>query len=149
MSKGDTISSSLAGLSLLVALFFAVQQTRLQNRVTAIEESRRRDEVDARLSARVTARIKDTPDPVLVLTNYGPAEARSVGFTLSAANDGSLPTMEHAELLPLSVLHPDVPMYFPVLWEHGNCSVLVVKMAWIDDASPYSPHEKNFKLTVF
>ncbi len=71
MSKGDIISSSLAGLSLLVAVFFAVQQTRLQNRVTAIEESRRREEVDARLHARVTARIKDTPDPVLVLTTTG------------------------------------------------------------------------------
>jgi len=40
-------------------------------------------------------------------------------------------------------------MYFPVLWEDGNCTVLLVKVAWTDDASPHGPHRKDFKLTVF
>jgi hypothetical protein len=49
------------------------------------------------------------------------------------------------ELLPLNVLHPDVPMSFPLLLESGDCSVLLVKVTWTDDAGS---QQKDFKLRL-
>jgi hypothetical protein len=147
MDKGDIISSSIAGLSLIVAGLSAWRQTRLQARVTSIEQGRRDEEIEARRHARVTARVslRFWPEAELVLTNHGPAEARSVGFTISAANDGSVPVLddEDAELLPLNVLHPDVPMSFPLATKPEDCTLLLVTVTWTD---PAGSHEKQFKL---
>jgi hypothetical protein len=58
----------------------AEEQTALQAKLTAIEEERRVEEVEARQHARVTASIPETRvgHSHLVLTNEGPAVARSV-----------------------------------------------------------------------
>jgi hypothetical protein len=82
----------------------------------------------------------------LVLRNHGPAEARSVGFTVAAGSKGNIPAVADTELLPLSVLHPDVPMPFPLGEDPEDCSVVLVTVTWTDDAGP---HEKDFKLRVF
>ena len=76
----------VSALALIVSGFMAWRQNRLQGRLTAIEEERRGEEVEARRHARVTLGI---PQPQigkgdLVLTNEGPAGAWAVTF-------GSLP----------------------------------------------------------
>jgi hypothetical protein len=133
---------------LVVAGKSAQRQTQLQERVTAIEESRHREEVHARRSARVTAMIDPVGDqgPQLVLTNHGPAEARAVGFTLSPETEGSLPTVIGAEILPLNVLHTGVPMPFPLSLARTECRILLVKVTWTDDAGP---QQKPYKLRVY
>jgi HAMP domain-containing protein len=152
MSKADIVSSVIAavsaviaGISLFVAARFARRQTQLQERVTKIEEGRRDEEIEAKRRARVTARIRHADFPYLVLTNHGPAEARSVVFTVSAGSDGNIPAIE-TELLPITVLHPDVPMSFWLSPVQGDCNVLLVKVTWTGDAGP---QEKDFKLSVY
>jgi HAMP domain-containing protein len=155
MSKGDIISSVIAavsaviaGISLFVAARFARRQTRLQERVTKIEEGRWGEEVEAKRHAQVIPQVtwrEDSAAAELVLLNHGPAEARSVGFTLSAASKGNVPDVADTELLPLSVLHPGVPMSFWISLDPMVCRVLLVRVAWTDDAGP---HEKPYKLRV-
>lgn len=83
----------VSALALIVSGFMARRQNRLQGRLTAIEEERRGEEVEARRHARVTLGI---PQPQigkgdLVLTNEGPAGAWAVTFGVSSAVEGKQP----------------------------------------------------------
>ena len=164
MDLGDIISSTLAGLSLIVAGLFAWRQTGLQARVTGIEQSRRDEEVEARRHALVRAKFElmengtagvirtHGHEPVvirsgmLILSNHGPAVARSVGFKLSAETEGSVPTVIGTEILPLAELHPGVPMSFPLLGAMGDCTIMLAMVTWTDDAGP---HKKPYKLPMY
>jgi hypothetical protein len=83
----------VSALALIVSGCMAWRQSRLQGRLTAIEEERRGEEAEARRHARVTLSI---PQPQirkgdLVLTNEGPAGAWSVTFGVSSAVEGKQP----------------------------------------------------------
>lgn len=153
MDNGDMVSSVIAGIGVVIAVVSLVvsgrsarRQTQLQEQVTAIEDGRHRREVQARRHARVTARIAPRQDRAeLVLTNHGPAEARSVRFTISAATEGSVPKVLDEELLPLNVLHPNAQMSFPLVTAVGDCTVLLANVAWTDSAGS---QKKDFKLRV-
>jgi hypothetical protein len=82
MDTGDVLSSTIAAVSLIATAIFAHRQTRLQARLTSIEETRRREEVEARQHADVRAMVAGTPTALqLVLANDGPATARDVWAT--------------------------------------------------------------------
>ncbi len=53
------IALGVSALALIVSGFMAWRQNRLQGRLTAIEEERRGEEVEARQRARVTASIPE------------------------------------------------------------------------------------------
>jgi hypothetical protein len=96
------ISAGIALVALVVSILVARRQTTIQERVAAIEEARRDEEVEARTRAHVTASIahargtegvvrsgvrsgeglvEAAPGPMvvwLVLRNEGPALARDV-----------------------------------------------------------------------
>jgi hypothetical protein len=69
----------VSGLALLAAVSLGVRQERLQRRVTRIEEERRREEVELRLRADVTAVVERELNSrgkqvtILKIRNLGPA----------------------------------------------------------------------------
>jgi hypothetical protein len=76
MDTGDILGLAIATVSLLAAAILAYRQTRLQARLTAIEETRRREQVKASQHADVRAMVAGTPTALqLVLANDGPATA--------------------------------------------------------------------------
>lgn len=60
MDTGDVISSTIATVSLIATAILAYRQTRLQARLTTIEETRRREAVEARQHADVRATVAGT-----------------------------------------------------------------------------------------
>jgi hypothetical protein len=145
VDKAD-ISIAISLLTLLATSVFWMRQNGLQSRITQIEQHRWREEEEAKRHARVIATIASGGrSPELVLSNHGPAEARSVGFTVAAANDENPPTVMDMEILPLAVIHPDSPMSFRILKSLGESDLMLVKATWTDDAGP---QEKHFKLRV-
>jgi hypothetical protein len=95
----------------------SAEQTALQARVTAIEEARRTEEVEARRRALVTASFGalgiramsnyDRRHPHLFLKNEGSAQARRVDVKVAALdkNSGSFEVLRLADDLPID-LHP-------------------------------------------
>ena len=82
MDPGDILSSTIATVSLIATATLAYRQTRLQARLTAIETTRRREQIEARQHADVQAMVAGTPTALqLVLVNDGPATARDVWAT--------------------------------------------------------------------
>ena len=82
MDTGDVLSSTIATASLIATTILAYRQTRLQARLNAIEETRRREQIEARQHADVRAMVAGTPTALqLVLANDGPATAREVWAT--------------------------------------------------------------------
>ena len=80
MDPGDILSSTIATVSLIATATLAYRQTRLQARLTAIEKTRRREQLEARQHADVQAMVAGTPTALqLVLANDGPATARESG----------------------------------------------------------------------
>ena len=86
MDKGDIVSSIIAAVSaviavtsLIVTVVFARRQTRMQATLTAIEQERRREEVEARSRASVRVAAEgDRRRAQLVLSNSGPGTARDL-----------------------------------------------------------------------
>ena len=82
MDTGDVLSSAITTVSLIATAILAYRQTRLQARLTAIDETRRREQIEARRHADVRAMVAGTPTALqLVLANDGPATAREVWAT--------------------------------------------------------------------
>ena len=48
MDPGDILSSTIATVSLIATATLAYRQTRMQARLTAIEKTRRREQIEAR-----------------------------------------------------------------------------------------------------
>jgi hypothetical protein len=106
----------VSALALIVSGFMAWRQNRLQARLTAIEEERRGEEVEARRHAQVTASIpgvRNGPGQ-LVLTNEGPAVARSVTVEISSADEAKPPAVFGLGRLPVD-LRPGQPMSFDLV----------------------------------
>jgi hypothetical protein len=82
MDPGDVISATIATVSPLATAILGYRQTRLQARLTSIQETRRREEVEARQHADVRAMVVGTLTALqLVLANDGPTTAWEVWAT--------------------------------------------------------------------
>ncbi len=145
MSWGDAFTGAGVLIALAALLYtrsvsrrqaeLAQQQTDVQARLTAIEESRRADEVDARRRARVVPTFT-RPEPKrlrFVLTNQGPAPAREVDCQLDALDDRQPPRVMGLEALPVD-LRPGQPMEFVASAGLGMSTRIRVVVRWIDDA---------------
>jgi hypothetical protein len=151
MKPEDTanlIASISAGISLLSGGFAfwafrsshktAREQTALQAKLTAIEKERRGEEVEARRHAQVTASIpgvRNGPGQ-LVLTNEGPAVARSVTVAISSADEAKPPAVFGLERLPVD-LRPGQPMSFDLVASGGDATLINALVRWVDDAGPH------------
>jgi hypothetical protein len=80
MDPGDILSSTIATVSLLATATLAYRQTRLQARLTAIETTRRREQIEASQHADVQATVAGTPTALqLVLANDARPRLGSLG----------------------------------------------------------------------
>jgi hypothetical protein len=149
------VSASIALAALVVSILVARRQTAIQERVAAIEEARRAEEVDARRRARVTASIavSGAAEPVmgtvtapvvswhvwLVLRNDGPALARGVELV----DEGpQAPRVMGLDLLPVD-LQPAQQMVFPIPVGHADDPIVRVRVRWTDEAGK---HEEPYTL---
>src|ERR671931_1121024 len=112
MDAGDVVSSTIAAVSLVVAVSVAYRQARMQARLTAIEAQRRREEreaVEARHHANVSATVAGTPTALqLVLANDGPAVAQELWATVLPVGSDDPPLvhgLKELEQVP-AVLRP-------------------------------------------
>ena len=134
MDTGDVVSSTIAAVSLIATAIFAYRQIRMQARLTSIEETRRREEVEARQHADVWAIVAGTPTALqLVLANDGPATASEVWATELPVGSDDPPLfhgLDELEQTP-AMLRPGDRLPFPVLtlaetaervqlWCHGR-----------------------------
>jgi hypothetical protein len=79
----EILSLIVAVLALLSTIVLSLWQLNLQRRVSTIEEARRAEEVESRLSADVTAELQNVS---LVLVNRGPAIAEDIGIERASPN---------------------------------------------------------------
>jgi hypothetical protein len=153
------ISAAIALAALVVSIVVARRQTAIQERLAAIEEARRAEEVEARGRARVTASLaRDEPQGVmvragqlapkpvplrLVLHNDGPALARSV--QLAVEQGPGVPQVLGLEALPVD-LQPGQSMLFIVTVSLRSTPTMRVTVRWTDEAGD---HEEPFTLQAF
>jgi hypothetical protein len=131
MDPGDILSSTIATVSLIATATLAYRQTRLQARLTAIEKTRRREQLEARLHADVQAMVAGTPTALqLVLANDGPATARDVWATELPVGSDEL------EQAP-ATLRPGDRLPFPVLNLAETTERVQVVVSWKDEAGPH------------
>jgi hypothetical protein len=148
MDAGDVVSSTIAIVSLIAAAILAYRQTRLQARLTAIETTRRREEIEARQHADVRAMVAGTPTALqLVLANDGPATAWEVWATeLPVGSDD--PPLFHGlgelEQAP-ATLRPGDRLPFPVLTLAETAERVQVVVSWKDEAGP---HRESFTVQL-
>lgn len=136
------ISAAIALAALVVSIKVARRQTAIQERLTAIEEARRAEEVEARARARVTASFLRA-DSQLVLHNEGAALARDVTAEV-ASQDGAEVAEVYGldETLPAD-LQPGQRMPFRVMLDLGMGATMRVTVRWTDEAGS---HEEPFTL---
>jgi hypothetical protein len=148
MDTGDTLSAAIATVSLIATAILAYRQTRLQARLTAIEETRRREQIEARQHADVQAMVTGTPTALqLVLANDGPATAWDVWATeLPVGSDD--PPMFHGldelEQAP-ATLRPGDRLPFPVLTLAETAERVQVVVSWKDEAGA---HRESFTVQL-
>jgi hypothetical protein len=153
------VTAGIALLALVVSIIVAQRQTAIQERLAAVEEARRAEEVEARTRARVTASIMrvetpplirtvaSSPAPIswpvlLVLRNEGPALARDVQVQVEEAPH--VPTVNGLEVLPVD-LQPGQPMTFHMPVAMGDAATIRVTVRWTDGAGG---HEEPFTLQI-
>jgi hypothetical protein len=142
------ISAVIAVLALAISAEVHLRQTAIQERVAAIEEARRAEEIEARGRARVTASMqreqRDTRgrDLRLVLHNDGPALARSVQAAVE--EEPQTPGVLGLEALPVD-LQPGQFMRFVVTVGLRDTTTMRVTVRWTDEAGD---HEEPFTLQV-
>jgi hypothetical protein len=128
----NAITAAIALVALVVSFRVARRQTAIQERLTAIEETRRAEEVEARRLAQVTASFQPRgPDSQLVVHNQGPATARDVEVVVEEGP--GVPPVFSLEGLP-NDLQPDQPMTFQVPVSMGEAAPLRVTVRWNDGA---------------
>jgi hypothetical protein len=144
---GNVIAGIAAGIALaalLVSIVVARRQTAIQERVAAIEEARRAEEVEARAQARVTASVvPGGPRTQLILHNEGPALARGVGLDVASLDGNPAPPILGIEEASPADLQPGQQMTFPVPVSYGDAAVVRVTVRWTDEAGG---HEEPFTL---
>jgi hypothetical protein len=148
MDTGDIVSSIIATVSLIATAIFAFRQTRLQARLTVIEETRRSEEVEARQHADVRATVAGTPTALQrVLANDGPAPASEVWASVLPVGSDD-PSLFHGlnelEQAP-AALRPGDRLPFPVLPLAETAERVQVVVSWKDDAGP---HRESFTVQL-
>jgi hypothetical protein len=148
MDTGDVVSSAIATLSLVATAILAYRQTRIQARLTAIEETRRREQVEAQQHADVRAMVAGTPTALqLVLANDGPATAWEVWATELPVGSEDPPLfhgLDELEQAP-TTLQPGDRLPFPVLTLAETAERVQVVVSWKDDAGP---HRESFTVQL-
>jgi hypothetical protein len=148
MDAGEVVSSTVAAVSLVVAGAVAYRQARLQARVTAIEQERRRREVEARRRAGVSATVTGTTTALqLVLGNDGPATARELWATVLPVGSDDPPLfhgLKELEQAP-AALRPGDRLPFPVLTLTETAERVQVVVSWKDEAGP---HRESFTVQL-
>jgi hypothetical protein len=148
MDTGDIVSSIIATVSLIATASLAYRQTRMQARLTAIEETRRREEIKARLHADVRATVAGTPTALqLVLANDGPAPASEVWASVLPVGSDDPPLfrgLNELEQAP-AALRPGDRLPFPVLTLAETAERVQVVVSWKDDAGP---HRESFTVQL-
>ena len=145
MGWGDAFTGAGVLIALIALLYtrsvsrrqteLAQQQTDVQARLTAIEEGRRADEVEARRHARVVPAFR-RPEPNrlrFVLTNQAPAPARDVRCQLEALDGRQPPRVVGLEALPVD-LRPGQSMEFIASAGLGMSPRIRAVVTWVDDA---------------
>ncbi len=156
MGWGDAFTGAGVLIALIALLYtrsvsrrqteLAQQQTDVQARLTAIEEGRRADEVEARRHARVVPAFR-RPEPNrlrFVLTNQAPAPARDVRCQLEALDGRQPPRVVGLEALPVD-LRPGQSMEFIASAGLGMSTLIRAVVTWTDDAGE---HEEPFTLNT-
>lgn len=152
------ISAGIALAALVVSIVVARRQTAIQERLAAIEEARRAEEVEARSRAHVsvsiarsgpresamvtvTAAVVSWP-ALLAVRNDGPALARGVALT----DEGpQAPRIMGLEILPVD-LQPAQQMVFAIPVELSDNPIVRVRVRWTDEAGD---HEEPYTLQAF
>jgi hypothetical protein len=131
----------LSAIALLVSVAVGIRQLQiqaaqhsLQERLGAIEEDRRGEELVSRRSAEILLRVeKDDKRTQLILSNIGQAEARNITLDKSSFGDDRL---MGEDLLPIAVLHPTQDFSVPLIRHWGSPSSYTVTLDWTDDSGP-------------
>ena len=137
----QAVTAVIALAALAVSIVVARRQTAVQERLAAIEEARRADEVTARGRAWVTASIKPSnrdvriQGPRLLLRNEGPAVARRALVTVVKRSRTAMPL--GLEALPVD-LQPGQEMEFGIPFSLGEEPRLELKVQWIDQLGGHS-----------
>lgn len=138
----QAVTAGIALAALVVSIVVAKRQTEVQERLAAVEEARRADEVAARSRAQVTASIQRMPgdgrwpgQQVLVLRNEGAAVARQVLATV----DERPGTPKPIGLDDLSAdLQPRQEMPFLLPVSLGDEPVLRLTVRWTDQLGDHT-----------
>jgi hypothetical protein len=112
------------------------EQITLQAKLTAIEAGRRGEEVEARQQAQVMASISILPTRHcrLVVTNGGPAIARSVTVEISSAVQGKQPPAVFGrDQLPVD-LQRGQSVHFDMAVAMEDAERIKALIRWVDDA---------------
>jgi hypothetical protein len=148
MDTGDLISTTIAALSLIATAIVAYRQARIQARLTAIEETRRREQAEALRRADVRAMVAGTPTALqLVLANDGPATAWEVWATELPVGSDDPPLfrgLDELEQAP-ATLRPGDRLPFPVLTLAETAERVQVVVSWKDEAGP---HRESFTVQL-
>jgi hypothetical protein len=148
MDTGEILSLSIATLSLIATAILAYRQTRLQAELTAIQETRRREQLEARQHADVRAMVAGTPTALqLVLANDGPATAWEVWATELPVGSDDPPLfhgLDELEQAP-ATLRPGDRLPFPVLTLAETAERVQVVVSWKDDAGH---HRESFTVQL-
>jgi hypothetical protein len=137
------ITALIALAALVVSSMVARRQTAIQERLAAIEEARRAEELEARTVARVTVSMGRPLDPHLVLRNHGPAVAH--GVELEVPEGPHIPLVRGVtEALPADLL-PDQELAFAVPVDLATTRVFRVTVRWTDGAGE---HEEQVVLQI-
>jgi hypothetical protein len=145
MDPGDVLSSTTATVSLLATAILAYRHTRLQARLTAIEQTRQRQQLEASRHADVKAMVAGTPTALqLVLANDGPATAREVWASELPVGSDDPPLfhgLDELEQAP-ATLRPGDRLPFPVLTLAETAERVQVVVSWKDEAGPTASHSR-------
>jgi hypothetical protein len=151
------ITAAIALAALVVSFVVARRQTAVQERLAAIEEARRAEEVEARTRTRVTASIvhADPGPPMsitagppldswLVLYNEGPALARSIEAEVASLDGKPVPQIFGIEALPVD-LQPGQHLTFRIPMALEDAVMVRVMVRWTDGAGD---HAEPFALQI-
>jgi hypothetical protein len=148
MDTGDLFSAAIATVSLIATAILAYRQTRLQARLTAIEQTRQREQLKASQHADVRAMVAGTPTALqLVLANDGPATAWEVWATELPVGSDDPPLfhgLDELEQAP-ATLRPGDRLPFPVLTLAETTERVQVVVSWKDEAGP---HRESFTVQL-
>jgi len=99
-------------VAILATLVLGFRQMDLQHRVTRIEEERRREEIELRRRADVTAVVdrelnsRGKQVTILKIRNRGPAPAREVSYDIEGIKGGTPTIVYESVRTPIPLLDP-------------------------------------------